>query len=192
MKKTFDIDIDLANREDILKLIKSIPAAIHRDGGMVKHNSGVYVNPIPFNPFTGVSNIDYKEAEGLGYMKIDLLNNSVYNLVRDNEHLNQLVSKEPDWQKLHDRDFVEKVVHIGNHYDIIQKHFPDTLDKMAMVLALIRPAKRYLIGKRWKEISDEIWIKTDDGNYFFKRSHSFSYALLVMVHMNLLCETTVS
>lgn len=183
-----DIDIDFGNREDVLKLIKHIPASIRRDDGtVVKHNSGVYVNPIPQNPLTGLSNIDYESAEELGYMKLDLLNNSVYNLVRDNEHLDALVAREPPWEKLKERDFCVRVVHIGNHHDIILQHYPDTLDKLAMVLAIIRPAKRYLIGKTWKEINDEIWLKPSEG-YYFKKSHSFSYAQLVMVHMNLLSQ----
>ena len=184
-----DIDIDFGNREDILKLIKHIPASIKRDGASVKHNTGVYVNLIPQNPLTGLSNIDYNEAEELGYMKLDLLNNSVYNLVRSNEHLDALVAKEPTWEILKEKDFCARVVHIGNHHDIILQHFPDTLDKLAMVLALIRPAKRYLIGKTWKEIASEIWNKPNDGSYYFKKSHSFSYALLVMVHINLLTES---
>ena len=58
-----DIDIDTGDRNNILKLIKHIPASILRDGNFVKHNTGVYVNPIPYNPLTGLSNIDYEAAE---------------------------------------------------------------------------------------------------------------------------------
>jgi hypothetical protein len=183
-----DIDIDFGNREDILKLIKHIPASISRDGAVVKHNTGVYVNPIPQNPLTGLSNIDYESAEELGYMKLDLLNVHVYNSVRSNEHLDELVAKEPDWNLLKDKEFVDKLMHLNNHYDIVQQHFPDTMDKLAMVLAIIRPSKRYLIGKRWKEIANEIWLKPTEG-YYFKRAHAVSYAQLVMVHMNLLTES---
>jgi len=183
-----DIDIDFGNREDILKLIKHIPASIRRDGTVIKHNTGVYVNPIPYNPITGLSNIDYSEAEEVGYMKLDLLNVHVYNSVRSNEHLDELCNREPQWELLKERDFVAKLIHLSNHYDIIQQHFPDTMDKLAMVLAIIRPSKRYLIGKRWREIAEQIWLKSDDG-YYFKRAHAYSYAQLVMVHMNLLTET---
>ena len=184
-----DIDIDFGNREDILKIIKHIPASINRDDGtVVKHNTGVYVNPIPYNPLTGLSNIDYEAAEELGYMKLDLLNVHVYNSVRSNEHLDELVAKEPDWNLLKDKEFVDKLMHLNNHYDIVQQHFPDTMDKLAMVLAMIRPSKRYLIGKRWKEIANEIWLKPTEG-YYFKRAHAVSYAQLVMVHMNLLTES---
>lgn len=183
-----DIDIDFGNREDILKLIKHIPASMHRDGELVKHNTGVYVNPIPQNPLTGLSNIDYDTAEELGYMKLDLLNVHVYNQVRSNEHLDELCSRKPQWEKLKERDFVAKLIHLSNHFDVLQQHFPTTLDQLAMVLAIIRPSKRYLIGKRWREIAEQIWIKPDEG-YFFKKAHAVSYAQLVMVHMNLLTES---
>jgi hypothetical protein len=174
-----------------LKLIKHIPASILRDGNFVKHNTGVYVNPIPYNPLTGLSNIDYEAAEELGYMKLDLLNVHFYNSVRSNEHLDELCKQEPQWDQLRNRKFVDKLIHLNNHYDIVQQHFPDTMDKLAMVLAIIRPSKRYLIGKKWKEIAAEIWNKPNDGSYYFKKSHSFSYALLVKIHINLLCEQGV-
>lgn len=183
-----DIDIDFGNREDILKLIKHIPASMHRDGEVVKHNTGVYVNPIPCNPITGLSNIDYDTAEELGYMKLDLLNVHVYNSVRSNEHLDELCKREPQWEKLKERDFVAKLIHLSNHFDVVQQHLPTTMDQLAMVLAIIRPSKRYLIGRRWREINEEIWIKPVEG-YYFKKAHAYSYAQLVMVHMNLLTES---
>jgi hypothetical protein len=80
-------------------------------------------------------------------------------------------------------------MHINNHFDTVQKHFPDTLEKLAMLLSIIRPAKRYLIGKTWREINENVWIKPAEG-YYFKKSHAHSYAQLVWVHMNLLTEST--
>lgn len=183
-----DIDIDFGNREDILKLVKHIPASMHRDGEIVKHNTGVYVNPIPCNPITGLSNIDYDTAEELGYMKLDLLNVHVYNSVRSNEHLDELCKREPQWEKLKERDFVAKLIHLSNHFDVVQQHLPTTMDQLAMVLAIIRPSKRHLIGRRWREINQEIWLKPTEG-YYFKKAHAYSYAQLVMVHMNLLTES---
>ena len=45
-----DIDIDSADRTRILELIRHTPAAIHRKDEIAKHNTGVYVNPIPADP----------------------------------------------------------------------------------------------------------------------------------------------
>ena len=39
----------------------------------------------------------------------------------------------------------------------------------------------------WADISKDIWTKTDE-QYFFKKSHSISYAVLVALHMKLLDE----
>ena len=89
------------------------------------------------------------------------------------------------------RNFFEKVIHIGNHYDTFKK-MPEpvnTIERMAMFLAIIRPAKRHLIGKPWKEVAKTIWSPDESGVYSFKKSHSVSYAHLVVVHMNLLAKS---
>jgi hypothetical protein len=148
------------------------------------------VNPIPTDPFTGLSSLDYETAEQLGYIKLDLLNVHVYNQIHDEAHLNELIRREPFWEMLGHREFVEQLIHLNNHFGIVQQHFPDTLDKLAMILAIIRPAKRHLIGKTWREISESVWTRPDDDSYFFKRAHAYGYAQLVWVHMNLLTELT--
>lgn len=59
---------------------------------------------------------------------------------------------------------------------------------MAMLLAIIRPAKRHLIGKKWSDVAADVWVKPTNGEYYFKKAHAVSYAHLVAVHMNLLCQ----
>jgi hypothetical protein len=187
-KFSADIDIDFADRDQILKHIRYTSAAIERNGEWAKHNTGIYMNPVPYDPFTNIANIDYETAEALGYIKLDLLNVHVYGLIKDEAHLNDLILQEPRWELLNDRTFVEKLIHIGNHYDLI-KRMPDTITsipRMAMFLSIIRPAKRHLIGLSWKEVAKTIWDKPLDDSYFFKKSHAVSYAQLVAVHMNLL------
>lgn len=184
-----DIDIDLPNREKVLELIKHTPAAILRNGEWTKHNSGVFVTKVPADPTTNLCSLDYKEAEELGYVKLDLLNVSVYEQVKDESHLEKLLSTEPMWEMLNYKDFVQQVVHINKHFNTIQK-MPEPVNsvaRMAMLLAIIRPAKKHLIGKTWKEVAKEVWVKPADDAYYFKRSHSVSYAHLIKVHMNLLC-----
>ena len=187
-----DIDIDIGNRDALLRLIKHVPASINRNGNWVKHNTGVYVTDIPIDPITNMSTLDYEIAEQLGYVKLDILNQSVYEQVKDPAHLDKLLSTEPMWEMLQYKEFVEQIVHIGNHYDTIQR-MPEPINsipRMAMLLAIIRPAKRYLIGKPWKEVGLDVWTKPADGAYYFKKSHAVSYAHLVKVHMNLLCGFT--
>jgi len=186
MKFQADIDIDFGDRERILEHIKHIPASIHRDGEVVPHNTGVYVNNIPKHPITRLASIDHKEAEQRGYVKLDLLNVSVYQQIHSEEELDVLMNLEPPWHRLQEPEFVEKIIHIGNHYDIVKKLQPKTVDEMAAVLAIIRPSKRYLLNKDWDTIKKEVWTKPTDGSYYFKKSHATSYAYLVVVHMNLL------
>ena len=192
MKFSADIDIDFADREAVLKVIKHVPASMDRNNEWVKHNTGVYVNPIPADPFTGLANIDYQSAEEIGYIKLDLLNVHVYSMIKDEAHLDSLIAQEPNWDLLNDRAFVEKLIHIGNHYDLINR-MPDPINsipRMAMFLSIIRPAKRHLIGLPWREVAKTIWDKPTDNSYFFKKSHAVSYAQLVAVNMNLLTESS--
>jgi DNA polymerase III alpha subunit len=65
---------------------------------------------------------------------------------------------------------------------------PKTIPQLAAVLAMIRPAKRYLIGKDWDSVMTEIWTKPDGDEYFFKKSHATAYAVAIVVQMNLVCE----
>jgi hypothetical protein len=184
-----DIDIDFADRERALKLIQHVPAAINRKGEWVKHNTGVFVTDVPVDPLTGWSSLDYQEAEELGYVKLDLLNVHVYEAVKDEAHLDLLMRTEPMWDMLAHREFVEQVIHINNHYDTMLK-MPEpvnSIPRMAMFLAVIRPAKRHLIGLSWKDVAADVWNKPGDGSYYFKKAHAVSYAHLVAVHMNLLC-----
>jgi hypothetical protein len=66
----------------------------------------------------------------------------------------------------------------------------NSIPRLAMFLAVIRPAKKHLIGKTWKEVSETIWDKGSDG-YSFKKSHAIAYAQLVVVHMNLLTTSVL-
>ena len=189
-KFTSDIDIDVADRDAVLKLIAHTPASQWRENQLVKHNTGVYVTAVPQESVQGFASFDYQSSEQLGYVKLVIINNGVYQMVRDHAHLDQLLATEPQWSKLDQRDFFNQVVHIGNHWDLYRRlREPlNSIPRMAMFLAMIRPAKRDLVTKKWAEIAQSVWVKPTDGSYFFKKSHSLSYALLVQIHMNLLCE----
>ena len=182
-----DIDIDFANRDQILDILPHTAASIIRDGKITKHNTGVYFQAIPQDPFTGQASLDYEAAEDRGYLKLDFLNVSVYSRVNSEQHLTELMTKEPNWALLYDREFCEQLIHINAHYDTLIK-MPEPVDsiaRMAMFLAVIRPAKRHLIGKTWREVAATIWDKPEDGSYYFKKSHSVAYASLIVVNMNL-------
>ena len=184
-----DIDIDFGNRDSALAVLDVTPASIARDGTLVRHNTGVYATDIPRDPFTGMASIDHKAAEDLGYAKLDFLNVGVYTGVRSEQHLEELMAHEPLWDLLQDREFCSQLIHIGNHYDTMMR-MPEpvnTIPRMAMFLAVIRPGKRHLIGQTWARVAETVWEATDEG-YVFKKAHAVAYAHLVAVHMNLICE----
>ena len=192
MRIDSDIDIDFGDREKILSLIKHVPASMRNVNPIRKHPTGVYITDIPYDPVNDMAAIDYDEAEKRGYFKLDLLNVHVYNQVKDEEHLTRLM-QEPDWSLLNSKEFVEKLIHLGNQYDNLRK-MPEpvnTIPRLAMFLAVIRPAKRHLLGRTFKEINQTVWDKDHTG-YSFKRSHAVAYAQLVVVHMNLLKEQNIA
>lgn len=188
MRFKSDVDIDFGDRDKILNFIEHIPAAMRNVKPVRKHATGVYVTDIPYDPVNNMSSLDYAEAEKRGYLKLDFLNVHIYNYVRDENHLTELM-REPNWERLKDKNFVEKLIHLGNQYWTLQK-MPEPINsipRLAMFLALIRPGKKHLIGKTYKEVSETIWEKGTDG-YTFKQSHAIAYAHLVVVHMNLIEE----
>ena len=183
-----DIDIDFGDRTKLLKLIKHVPAAMREVDPMKKHPTGVYITDVPYDPVSDMCSLDYKEADQRGYFKLDLLNVNIYQAVQDELHLISLMT-EPNWENLKDRTFVEKLIHLNKQYDVLQK-MPEPINsipRLSMFLAVIRPAKRNLIGQTYKEISKTVWIDNNTG-YTFKKSHAVAYAQLVVVHMNLLEE----
>ena len=182
-----DIDLDFADREQVLKLIQHTPARQTVDGRVRRHNSGVYVTDIPYDPINECAAIDYEEAEKRGYFKIDLLNMSVYELVKSPEHYEAMLAKEPNWSRLWtDPEWAKKLVHIGNYTDLLATMRPDSIPRMAAFIAIIRPGKAHLQNKSWAEVFESVWDGDDSKGFVFKHSHSISYAALVALHMNLL------
>jgi hypothetical protein len=104
-----DIDIDFADRS---VLLEKIPHRVARMNEDKKHNTGVYATEIPHNPVDNLSTIDYKTAEDRGYFKLDFLNVSIYKDVRDEAHLQELMTREPLWELLEQKDFVDLVFHL--------------------------------------------------------------------------------
>ena len=184
-----DIDIDFADRNKVLNLIEHRVAKL--DTGK-KHNTGVYVTECPHNPVDNLSTIDYKTAEDRGYFKLDFLNVSIYNDIINEEHLQRLMNTEPQWQLLEHNDFCDLLFHVSGHGEILRKLKPTSVEQLAAVLAIIRPAKRHLVNETWQTILTEVWKKPEDGSYYFKKAHAVAYAVSVVVHMNLICESVTS
>jgi hypothetical protein len=185
-----DIDIDLASRDQLLKLISATPARLIQDGKVRRHNSGVYVTDIPQDPVNGCAAIDYKTAEQRGYFKIDLLNMSVYQLIKDQAHYEEMLLLDPPWEKLWtDQGFATQLVHVGGNqktFELLQTMRPDSIPRMAAFISIIRPGKAHLQNRSWEEVFASVWNGDDSRGFVFKHAHAVGYAALVALHMNLL------
>lgn len=181
-----DVDLDFGDRNQILSLIDYTAASLENGE---KHNSGIYITAIPQNILTGTASINYKLAEDLGYVKLDILNNHLYSLVKSPEHLEDLLSRPIHWKRLLDSNFVSKLIHIGNYADTIKRLAEpiDSIEKLSMFMACIRPGKKYLLGKPWNEVGKTVWDQDAEG-YTFKKSHSLAYSIGITINIALLEE----
>jgi hypothetical protein len=182
-----DIDIDFADREQILKLIRHIPARQVVQGQTRKHNSGVYVTDIPYDPVNECAAVDYETAEQQGYFKIDFLNMSVYQLIKSPAHYTKLMNIEAPWNRLwEDSGWAGHIVHVGNYTELLKTMKPDSIPRMAAFISIIRPGKAHLQNRPWAEVFESVWDGDESKGYTFKKSHAISYAALVALHMKLL------
>jgi hypothetical protein len=185
-----DIDIDLADRDQLLRLIRATPARQDVNGQARRHNSGVYVTDIPQDPVNACAAIDYETAEQLGYFKIDLLNMTVYQLIKTPEHYEQMLVATPPWSRLWtDPDWARQLAHIGNYTDLLVAMRPDSIPRMAAFISIIRPGKAHLQNRPWEEVFASVWDGDNSRGFVFKKSHAISYASLVALHMNLLNQS---
>ena len=102
--------------------------------------------------------------------------------------MDKLISTEPMWELLEHQEVVEQLFHINNHFDIVKQYKPKSIEQLAMILAMIRPGKRHLVGKTWAEVEADVGVKPKGNTYFFKKSHSYGYALAIIVQLNLIVE----
>lgn len=182
-----DIDLDFADRDQVLALIPHVPARLNAEGR--RHNSGVYVTDIPTDPVNRCAAIDYEIAEQRGYFKLDFLNMSVYQLVRDPAHYQQMLDQQPPWSKLWiDTDWASQLVHVGGYTDLLASMRPDSIPRMAAFISVIRPGKAHLQNQPWERVFESVWDGDSSRGYVFKQSHAISYAALVALHMNLLAH----
>lgn len=185
---TTDVDIDVFNRDAILNGLDCVFGRIDRSGKPEKHNTGVYFQDIPRDPTTNIASIDYKTANEYGYFKIDFLNVNMYEGVKDEAHLLELLNREPNWDLFQYPEITDCLFHLNGHSKLLIKFMPKSVEDLAMILAIIRPSKAYLQSQSWDNIRKNVWIKSDSNEYHFKRQHAVSYALAIIVNLNLLIE----
>ena len=187
-----DVDIDFADRDQILNLIRHTPARQLVQNQIRQHNSGVYVTDIPYDPINECAAIDYDTAEQRGYFKIDFLNMGVYQLIKSPEHYKEMLGADPPWARLwQDSAWAGQLVHVGNYTELLKSMRPDSIPRMAAFISIIRPGKAHLQNKTWETVFESVWDGDNSKGFVFKHSHAISYAALVALHMNLLNQVDV-
>lgn len=186
---TTDVDIDVFGRDNILEKLECVFGRIDRvENKFERHPTGVYFQNIPRDPTTNISTLDHRIAKDYGYFKIDFLNVNMYEGIRNEAHLLELMNKEPPWDFFEYSEVTDQLFHLNGYSSLLKKFKPQSVEDLAMILAIIRPSKAYLQQATWDKIREEVWIKAGDDNYQFKKSHSISYALAIVVNLNLLIE----
>jgi hypothetical protein len=194
-----DVDLDVSDRDKALTALRKYTQAsqVNNDQVLVPHNTGIYFQQVPVDPITKLSAFPYKEAEEIGYFKVDLIPNHVYDLVESNEELDKLLDAPVDWEWFQDKQFFEaedrryQLTHLANYHHLCEAYPPQSVEDISCLLALIRPRKKYLVGRPWEEIQNKVWEKLDtedDTHYFFKKSHAVAFAVLVILHAQLIAK----
>jgi hypothetical protein len=164
-----------------------VAASMEKQGERIRHNTGVYFQDIPTDPIDGCASILSDNASNNGYFKVDFLPLTLYSDVRSEDHLIELINEPVMWEMFEHRDIVGMLTHIHSSFGIVQAIKPKSIDDLAVILGLMRPGKRHLLGQPREVIDTEIWKPGSDG-FVFKRAHAYAYAVTIVVNLNLICE----
>ena len=185
-----DVDIDFPTYFDPIDYFDTtIRASMVKDDKLIKHPAGVYFQNIPVDPVTKLAAIPYKRAEELGYFKIDLLHLSLLDNFNSKDEIRSLIKIEPDWIMLESPDVVSRLFQIHRHFDVVIKIKPTSVIELADTIALIRPAKRYLLEpyiNNKEAIRKQLYARPENGKYYFKKGHAISYALNIVLQLHLI------
>jgi len=181
----FDIDIDVPSNTN--KASVGVRAAIHKDDQITPHPCGYYLMDVPVDPHTGLCAVDYETMERLGFQKLDLLSNRVYDGIQSKEELHRLMNKEPKWDLFLKEEYVRHLPHLNKHLDVLRQVQPKSVDELADVVSLIRPGKINLFDQYLqnpKKVRSNLYRKPRNGKAYFKKSHAYAYAYMIIVSLN--------
>lgn len=186
-----DVDLDFPTDFDPLDHFDQAVRAsnVNDKGELIKHVVGVYFQKIPKDKITGFAAIPFKQAEEIGYFKIDFLHLNLLDYFESKEEIRKLMNTEPDWMLLESAAVVSKLFQIHKHYDVINRVKPKSVTELADVIALLRPGKRYLLDayiKNREAVRPHLYTKPDDGKYYYKKSHALAYAFNIVLQLHLI------
>jgi hypothetical protein len=185
---TPDIDIDMQTKFVPSSLFPWVRASRVKDDNLFPHPCGIYPQDIPVDLVTGFSAIPFKEAEDLGYSKIDFLHLGIYDYFETRKEIEELLELEPDWGLLTLPQEQAKLFQLSKHGDILSLVKPKNIEELADVLALIRPGKKQFakLYLSQKESTRRILYAKDEQGYSFKKSHAIAYSLVIVFQLHLI------
>ncbi len=192
-----DVDIDFKTTFDPLDHFpQAVNASRVENGKLLKHTVGAYLQTIPVDSVTGLAAIPYKQAEELGYFKIDFLHLSCVDSFSEHlskDELRQLCEIDPDWNLLLDQRVVEQLFQVHKHGKVLYRIKPQSVFELADCIAILRPAKRMLLeayiaasGPERKAMRTAIYCKPDTDLFYYKRSHATAYAMTIVIQLHLI------
>jgi hypothetical protein len=184
-----DVDIEVRNRDQVVELFEhAVPASQVAKDALVRHISGVYFQDIPRHPISRIAVFDAKDAEEIGYYKVDFLSAPTpYDGIENMDALRALMAAPVDWSWFRRIDFVQDLFHLRgivmqglSMAEVVAHYAPASIIDLACMVAIKMPAKKYLIGETWETVREHIWVKeAKSKGQQFKKSHSVCYSMVV-------------
>lgn len=185
--RLFDIDLDVVDAHKVQEY--GVRAMLYNEtlAKVMPHPSGIYLEDVPVDEATGLCAFDYEYGNETGFAKLDILSNSAYKIFKDKKDLIKHVNMKPDWEKFLDPKYHTQLPHIANYGEIIGLVKPQSIEEVADITALIRPAKIkylnvYLQSKH--RARRNLYKRPADGGMYFKRAHAISYAVMIVAVFN--------
>lgn len=185
--RLFDVDIDVNSSCDREKFGTRGMIYNRTLGRILPHGAAVYLEPVPVDPHTNLCAFDYEYGNDKGFLKVDLLTNKTYDSFRSKADLLRAVEAEPDWSLLEDEEIIIKMPQLSKHTNLVKDLKPKSIDDLADILALIRPGKTHLLEsykKNKKSTRFNLYRKPLTGEAYFKKSHAYSYAVMIVALLN--------
>lgn len=184
----FDIDIDVQSKTNREKY--GVCASIYNKDleKFLPHPSGIYLDTVPVDTMTGRCSISYDDPKCESFLKVDLLNNTIYDGFATKEDVLTAANEPIDWSLFMQQSVVERLPHLSKHFDVVQKVEPTHIEDLADILALIRPGKielldEYLYYNR-QQVRRKLYKRPLNGGMYFKKSHAIAYAVSIIVFLH--------
>lgn len=184
----FDIDIDVQSKTNREKY--GVCASIYNKDleKFLPHPSGIYLDTVPVDTMTGRCSISYDDPKCESFLKVDLLNNTIYDGFATKEDVLTAANEPVDWSLFMQQSVVERLPHLSKHFDVVQKVEPTHIEDLADILALIRPGKielldEYLYYNR-QQVRRKLYKRPLNGGMYFKKSHAIAYAVSIIVFLH--------